>query len=148
VRSETVGVPVIGAIHASENRSEVMRVTRPGRCQSCQGTGAQAGTTPRRCEACGGTGQHATSARRAGVSVQQISPCPVCGARGHIIEQPCAAWGGQGEVPGDEALTVTIPVGVEEGMVLRLPAGGCRARRPAARLATSWWWYVADRSAV
>jgi molecular chaperone DnaJ len=103
---------------------EVIRFTRPGRCQSCQGTGAKAGTAPRRCEACGGTGQRVTSERRAGMSVQQISPCPACGARGHIIDQPCPACNGQGEVQREEALTVTIPVGVEEGMVLRLPGRG------------------------
>jgi molecular chaperone DnaJ len=103
---------------------EVIRFTRPDRCQSCQGTGAKAGTTPRRCETCGGTGQHVMSERRAGISFQQISPCPVCGARGQIIDQPCPVCGGQGEVPRDEELTVTIPVGVEEGMMLRIPGRG------------------------
>jgi molecular chaperone DnaJ len=53
---------------------EVIRFTRPDRCQSCQGTGAKAGTTPRRCETCGGTGQHVMSERRAGISFQPIRP--------------------------------------------------------------------------
>jgi molecular chaperone DnaJ len=103
---------------------ETVRFTRPGRCPICQGTGAKVGTAPRGCEACGGTGQRVMSEHRAGISVQQISPCPVCGAWGHIIDQPCPACGGQGEVRRDEELTVTIPVGVEEGMVLRIPDRG------------------------
>jgi molecular chaperone DnaJ len=114
-------IPLERVVTGGEER---LRFTRPGVCQSCQGSGAKAGTMPRRCEACGGTGKRVTGERRAGISVQQISPCAVCGARGHLIDQPCPACGGQGTVQRDEALTVTIPIGAEEGMMLRIPGRG------------------------
>jgi molecular chaperone DnaJ len=116
-----LAVPLERVLNGGEER---ISFTRPGLCDTCQGTGAKAGTAPRRCDVCGGTGQHVTSERRVGISFQQISPCSVCGARGHIIDQPCAACGGQGEVQREEELTVKIPVGVEEGMVLRIPGRG------------------------
>jgi len=53
---------------------ESLRFTCPGMCQNCQGPSAKAGPAPRRCEACSGTGQHATSAHRAGISVQPTRP--------------------------------------------------------------------------
>jgi molecular chaperone DnaJ len=116
-----LAVPLERVLNGGEER---ISFTRPGPCDTCQGTGAKPGTAPRRCDVCGGTGQRVTSERRVGISFQQISPCSVCGARGHIIDQPCAACGGQGEVQREEELTVKIPVGVEEGMVLRIPGRG------------------------
>jgi molecular chaperone DnaJ len=112
---------------------EVVRFTRPASCAACQGSGAKAGTTPRRCESCGGTGQRVVSERRAGISFQQISPCPVCGARGQIIDQPCPACDGRGTVRRQEELAVKIPVGVEEGMVLRIPGHGLPSEEPGGR---------------
>jgi molecular chaperone DnaJ len=112
---------------------EAVRFTRPESCTACQGSGAKAGTAPRRCDSCGGTGQRVVGERRAGISFQQISPCPVCGARGQIIDEPCPACGGRGTVQRQEELTVKIPVGVEEGMVLRIPGRGLPSEEPGGR---------------
>jgi molecular chaperone DnaJ len=59
---------------------------------------------------------------------QQITTCAACHGRGSIIEQPCTECHGTGEVERDETLTVTIPVGVEEGTALRIPGHGLPSR--------------------
>jgi molecular chaperone DnaJ len=109
---------------------ETIRVGRPAACQACQVSGAKAGTKPRTCAKCGGSGQLVRTQRKGGVSLQQITPCPDCSGRGSIIDTPCLECGGTGQVARDETLTVRVPVGVEEGMALRVPGHGLPAERP------------------
>jgi molecular chaperone DnaJ len=107
---------------------ETVHFRHPAVCAPCHGSGAQAGTTPRRCDACHGTGQHVTSRRESGITFQQITTCPTCHGRGTIIDTPCSECQGRGEVTREETLTVTIPIGVEEGMALRIPGRGLPSR--------------------
>jgi molecular chaperone DnaJ len=107
---------------------EKVRIPYQVACPSCHGSGAAAGTQPRSCSACNGTGSQTTRRREArgksNVMIQQISVCPVCFGRGSVIDKPCPECGGQGKTTHDEVLSVMIPVGVEEGMALRIPGRG------------------------
>jgi molecular chaperone DnaJ len=123
----TLTVPLERVLAGGE---ETVHVSRPVTCQACQGSGAKAGTKPRTCAKCGGSGQLVRTQRKGGVSLQQITTCPECGGRGTIIDTPCAECGGKGEVHRDEALTVRIPIGVEEGTALRIPGRGMPADKP------------------
>jgi len=107
---------------------EEVRLSRPQPCATCQGSGAERGTAPRPCSACGGRGQQVKSRQEGNVRVQQITTCPACGGRGAVIDKPCPACRGRGEVEREEALTVKVPAGVEEGMALRIPGRGLPSR--------------------
>lgn len=109
---------------------ETVRFSRPGPCPTCRGSGAKPGTTPRRCEACGGTGQQVTSRDQDNVIFRNIASCGACGGRGRLIDQPCSECTGRGEVEREETLTVKIPVGIEEGMALRIPGRGLPSPEP------------------
>jgi molecular chaperone DnaJ len=123
----TVEVPLERVVTGG---SETVRVARPTTCPACHGSRAKAGTAPRRCAACGGTGQHVMSRREGGVMFQKITPCVACGGQGRVIDHPCPDCRGQGEVERDETLTINIPLGVEEGMALRVPGHGLPSREP------------------
>jgi molecular chaperone DnaJ len=107
---------------------EKVRYVRPVVCPACGGSGAKAGTKPRRCDACQGSGRRKEESRRRGregeVLVQTFSTCPACRGRGEIIDAPCPECGARGETRRDESLTVNVPLGVEEGMALRIPGHG------------------------
>jgi molecular chaperone DnaJ len=122
-----IAVPLERVLTGGE---ETVHVSRPATCQACQGSGAKAGTQPRRCSKCGGSGQIVRSQRKSGISLRQITPCTACGGRGTIIDTPCTECGGTGQVLRDEVFTLRIPVGVEEGMALRVPGHGLPADRP------------------
>lgn len=60
--------------------------------------------------------------------MQQITTCPTCDGRGVGLEQRCVLCTGQGEVPSEETVRITLPVGVEDGMVLRVSGQGQASR--------------------
>ncbi|MGD8587274.1 MAG: molecular chaperone DnaJ [Chromatiales bacterium] len=103
---------------------EQIRFPRPKVCHICHGNGADPTTPPRTCSACGGSGQKVESSRQQGIFFQRATSCPVCQGRGQIIEKPCPGCGGSGELTEQEILELKIPVGVEEGMTLRIPGHG------------------------
>lgn len=112
---------------------ETVRLTRPATCPDCHGSGGKDGAAPLKCTACAGSGRITRSRReeKEHLLIQQISTCPTCHGRGSIIEQPCLKCGGRGEVAVDESLTVKIPLGIEEGIALRIPAKGMPSPDPA-----------------
>ena len=105
---------------------EKVRLGRPAPCHACHGSGSEGGVAPKTCATCKGSGRITRSSRqeKEHVLIQQISICPVCHGRGSIIEHPCSVCHGSGNEQQEETLTVKIPQGVEEGMVLRIPGKG------------------------
>jgi molecular chaperone DnaJ len=101
-------------------KQTTIRVPTLVACDSCKGSGAEAGTTPITCPACRGRGR---------IRVQQgfftiERTCPTCQGMGRVIEKPCKACGGQGRVRREKTLSVNIPPGVEDGTRIRLAGEG------------------------
>jgi molecular chaperone DnaJ len=122
-----VEVPLVRVLNGGE---ETVHIERPVLCQACHGSGAKAGAAPSSCARCGGTGKLVRTQRKGGVCLRQITTCPECAGRGTVIENPCPECGAKGEIHRDEPLTVHIPIGVEEGTVLRVPGRGMPADKP------------------
>lgn len=107
--------------------------TRPAACETCDGTGAAAGSSPRRCETCGGMGQVRMSRNTFIGAISTIQDCPACRGTGRTVGRPCEDCRGQGVTERSETVTVSVPPGVRTGneLVLRgfgeAPAGGGRA---------------------
>ena len=114
-------IPLETIAHGGQQSVQFSRVER---CRDCAGTGAKAGTPPRTCAGCGGTGQKVTSRQNRGVFIRQAVTCPDCRGQGSFIDSPCPACGGRGAVPREESLSITIPIGAEEGLILRVPGKG------------------------
>ncbi len=89
-------------------------------CQTCDGSGAKAGTKPKTCQTCNGAGQ--VQMRQGFFAVQQ--PCPTCHGRGTVISDPCNSCHGHGRVEKNKTLSVKIPAGVDEGDRIRLTGEG------------------------
>lgn len=111
---------------------ETIRFGRVAPCAECGGTGANKGTQPRTCSTCQGTGQKTTTRREQGVFFRHSVPCPDCGGAGRVIDQPCPKCRGSGQQEREESLDVSIPVGAEDGLILRVPGKGY-AGEPGAR---------------
>ena len=89
-------------------------------CENCSGSGAKAGTTPTSCRTCGGVGK--VRATQGFFTIERT--CPACQGRGETIETPCPSCNGAGRVTRERTLSVTIPIGVEDGTRIRLAGEG------------------------
>ncbi len=99
------------------------------RCEACDGSGAEAGSTPRVCSECGGAGQ----VRRVRQSIlgQMVTSaaCSSCGGAGEIIDSPCQACDSQGRTIEQMTYSVEVPLGVDDGSTLRLTGRGAAGPR-------------------
>jgi molecular chaperone DnaJ len=92
----------------------------PAPCETCEGSGAKAGTKRKTCGACGGAGQVSTA--RGFVMFTQT--CPECGGEGSVIKTPCDDCNGSGSVEKARKVVVTFPAGIDGGQRLRVPGQG------------------------
>lgn len=113
----TLDISLDDAIRGTEIQ---IRVPTYDSCDSCNGTGAKAGTSPVTCGTCGGHGQ--VRMQQGFFSVQQT--CPNCHGSGKTITDPCGKCHGQGRVETTKTLSVKVPAGVDDGDQIRLAGEG------------------------
>lgn len=94
-------------------------------CETCEGSGAEAGAQPVVCTTCSGHGK--VRAAQGFFTIERT--CPTCHGAGRIIRDPCKACGGAGRVRKDRKLQVRIPKGVEDGTRMRLGGEGEAGQR-------------------
>ena len=105
------------AAHGCEKE---ITVTKPDRCDVCDGSGAEAGSRIKTCPTCGGRGQVITS--RGIFSIAQT--CPHCQGAGRIIEKPCKGCRGTGRRERTSKISLRIPAGVDTASRLRSAGHG------------------------
>jgi molecular chaperone DnaJ len=95
-------------------------VTKLDKCETCDGSGAEAGSKFKTCATCGGRGQVLTS--RGIFSIAQT--CPHCKGQGKLLEKPCKTCRGEGKRQRASKIKLRIPPGVEGGSRLRSQGNG------------------------
>jgi molecular chaperone DnaJ len=105
---------------AFTGKTAQIRVPTSVTCETCSGTGAEAGTRPASCPTCGGHGR--VRASQGFFTIERT--CPGCQGRGEIINDPCRKCTGTGRVTKERTLSVNIPAGVEDGTRIRLAGEG------------------------
>lgn len=97
-----------------------LRIPKLETCETCNGSGAAAGTKPESCRTCQGAGQ--VRFQQGFFSVSRT--CSTCRGTGQVISSPCDSCRGAGRVEREKSIEVKIPAGVETGSRLRLQAEG------------------------
>ena len=105
---------------AAQGCEKEITITKPERCDTCDGSGAEAGSRARTCPSCGGRGQVITS--RGIFSIAQT--CPQCQGAGRILDKPCKACRGNGRREKTSRIKLRIPAGVDTGARLRSSGNG------------------------
>lgn len=98
-------------------------------CDTCEGTGAKAGTKPTTCTTCQGAGR----VRSANGFFQVERTCPRCGGHGQMIAEPCTSCAGHGQVRRNRKLQLKVPAGVDDGSRIRLSGEGDAGMRGGPR---------------
>ena len=105
---------------AAHGFDTTIRVPSWDQCETCDGSGAKAGSAPITCPTCAGHGQ--VRMQQGFFSIQQT--CPKCHGSGKIIPDPCPSCGGAGRVKRNKTLEVKIPAGIDDGMRIRSSGNG------------------------
>ena len=95
-------------------------LTKAESCDSCHGSGAEAGAQKKVCPVCNGRGQVITS--RGIFSIAQT--CPRCGGAGRTVDKPCRHCRGAGRAEKTTRKRILIPPGVNTGTKLRSAGDG------------------------
>lgn len=103
-----------------KGKAAKIRVPTSIACESCDGSGAEAGAQPIACPTCKGAGK--VRAQQGFFTIERA--CPTCGGAGRVIEKPCKVCGGAGRTHKEKTLSVDIPPGVDEGNRIRLAGEG------------------------
>ncbi|HEX2699570.1 MAG TPA: molecular chaperone DnaJ [Acidimicrobiales bacterium] len=98
-------------------------------CGTCDGSGAKPGTSATTCAQCAGVGEVRTVRQSLLGQMVTSRPCPRCNGSGESIASPCESCRGEGRVADHRTLRVTVPAGVDSGIVLRLGDRGAAGPR-------------------
>lgn len=124
-RGEDAGATVVISFEeAAFGCRKNITVTRIEKCDTCGGSGAQAGSQPKTCPTCHGTGQINVSQRTPFGVMQSQRVCDQCRGTGKIIEKPCRSCGGKGKVRRTKNEEIKIPAGIDDGQTFVLRGGG------------------------
>jgi molecular chaperone DnaJ len=101
-----------------------IKLKRLQRCDVCNGTGAEKGSSKRECPQCHGTGQIRRVSRSLFGQFASVTTCDTCQGEGAVIDRICPDCGGQGRVKGVSTINVKVPPGVTTGNYIPLRGGG------------------------
>jgi len=105
---------------AFKGRATQIKVPTAVACETCEGTGSEAGSKPEQCPTCSGIGK--VRAQQGFFTIERT--CPQCRGNGRIVRNPCKTCKGSGHVQKERTLSVDVPPGVEEGTRIRLSGEG------------------------
>jgi molecular chaperone DnaJ len=93
-------------------------------CTSCEGSGAAKGSKLTSCTTCNGKGRVRETRQSIFGSVSVARTCEKCAGRGSIPEKACATCGGAGVAKRQEEIRITVPSGIDDGEMMRMPGLG------------------------
>ncbi len=99
-------------------------ITKIGKCDTCEGSGAKPGTEMKTCETCNGAGKiHETRNSPLG-AFTSVRACPNCEGTGKLPKEKCATCSGHGVLRKEEEIKLDIPRGIDGGEMIRMPGQG------------------------
>ncbi len=111
---------VITLEEAATGAEKEIVIDRLATCEVCHGSGAADGSEVITCPDCHGSGQRVAMRKTFLGTMQTAVPCERCGATGQVVESPCEECQGTGREPDRQHVTVSIPVGIQDGQQIRL----------------------------
>ena len=110
----------ISFVESATGAEPTIQIPRQESCETCQGSGAAAGSAPTVCSMCRGQGQ---VRRQQGFFTIAVT-CPQCRGAGKTVAKPCQTCHGAGRVTNERKIKVKIPAGIANGQQLRLQNEG------------------------
>ena len=109
--------------------SKKIKIRKQIKCNDCNGTGAQAGTSLKTCPVCNGAGELKTVSRSVFGQFVNIQACHNCNGDGQVVDSPCKTCSGDGRIDDETTIKIDVPAGVEEGHYMTLRGEGNAGKR-------------------
>ena len=98
-------------------------------CSRCNGNGAEPGTKINECFTCSGVGEVQEIKKTFLGSFTTHVVCPDCKGEGQKPEKKCNVCRGEGRVKDKEKIVITIPAGIDNNQVIKIPEKGEAGKR-------------------
>ena len=103
---------------AAKGVEKTIKYKRNGKCEFCNGTGAEDGKT-KTCPTCNGQGTIRTQQRTILGVMQSQTICPDCHGTGKIPEKKCKHCHGTGTAKETVEKKINVPAGIDDGQKLK-----------------------------
>lgn len=103
-------------------------ITKIGRCDVCQGSGAKPGTELETCKTCNGAGRVHESRDSILGAFSSVRTCPQCEGSGKVPKDACRNCSARGVLRKEEEIQVTVPAGIDGGEMIRMQGLGEAAK--------------------
>lgn len=112
-----------------EEQEKKININKYVVCSHCKGKGAEPGSKMKKCSSCGGTGKVKEVKRTILGSFTRVTVCPECDGEGYIPEKKCSKCDGEGRIKKEETVEFSIPRGVHNQQMLKIPGRGNAGRK-------------------
>lgn len=109
------------AIFGTDRRVLISKI---GVCDICNGSGAEKGSRMTTCPTCNGKGDIHESRNTFFGAFTSSRTCPTCHGKGTVPEKICSKCRGEGVIKREEEIAISVPAGVENGEMIRMPGRG------------------------
>ncbi|HVM73860.1 MAG TPA: molecular chaperone DnaJ [Candidatus Paceibacterota bacterium] len=103
-------------------------ISKMATCDVCGGSGAKKGSKLVTCKTCNGKGELRETRNTFLGNFTSARICPTCNGRGEVPETPCETCHGDGVTKRQEEIHITVPAGVQDGEMIRMPGRGEAAK--------------------
>ena len=109
---------------AAKGIEKTIKYKRNGKCNTCNGNGAEPGSTMKKCAKCGGSGRIKTVQRTILGNFESYVECDECHGKEEKPKKKCKTCHGTGIVKETVEKKIKIPAGIDDGQKLRLDGMG------------------------
>ena len=101
-----------------------IQIRRTENCSTCDGSGAEPGTSKTTCEKCDGRGEVRYAQQTPFGNFVRTGLCEECEGTGEIIESKCEDCGGSGKAVKTKKILVKVPAGVDTNSIISIRGEG------------------------
>ncbi len=106
-----------------------IKIRRTENCSTCDGNGAEPGTSKSTCGNCNGRGEVQYAQQTPFGQFVRTGTCDVCNGLGEIIEKKCHTCGGSGKEVKEKTIKIKVPAGVDNDSVISMRGEGEAGQR-------------------
>lgn len=104
--------------------SKKIKIKKHVRCNDCNGSGSEGGSSTKVCTVCNGTGEVRQVSRSVFGQFVNIQPCANCNGEGTVVDRPCRKCSGDGRKLEEETVKIDVPAGVTDNSYMTLRGEG------------------------